>query len=130
MRPDVLLRALTAHAIAEAMLNAPQLFGSLQLLLNPTGLVQSVQRGMADLINLPMAGWYQRSATQFFAGVGRGSASLLTGVSGKHFALFASVLGLQVHDSCSVVFVPQDGLSLPSPAFRKLLFELWTILDR
>jgi len=92
VRPDILLRALTAHAIAEAMLNAPQFFGSLQLLLNPTGLVQSVQRGLADMINLPLEGWNQRSATRFFAGIGRGSASLFTGVSGTKCSLFVCKL--------------------------------------
>lgn len=39
-RPHVLVRGLMAHGIAEGLLNAPQMLGSLELLFNPTGLVQ------------------------------------------------------------------------------------------
>ena len=82
-RTEVLLRGLVAHVMAEAMFSAPQVLGSLQLLMNPTGLVQSVQRGVADLINMPLAGWNQGSPLQFISGMGRGSASLVKHISGR-----------------------------------------------
>lgn len=36
-RPTVLAHGLLAHFVAEALLSAPQMLGSLELLLNPTG---------------------------------------------------------------------------------------------
>ena len=36
-RPSVVAHGLLAHFVAEALLNAPQMLGSLELLLNPTG---------------------------------------------------------------------------------------------
>ncbi|KAL6784767.1 hypothetical protein ACKKBF_B03130 [Auxenochlorella protothecoides x Auxenochlorella symbiontica] len=81
-RPHVLARGLAAHALAEALLGAPRMLGSLALLLNPTGLVRSVQEGVGDLVGLPWAGLSQGSASMFLAGLGLGSASLLRNLSG------------------------------------------------
>lgn len=36
-RPTVVAHGLMAHFVAEALLSAPQMLGSLELLLNPTG---------------------------------------------------------------------------------------------
>ena len=36
-RPSVVAHGLLAHFVAEALLSAPQMLGSLELLLNPTG---------------------------------------------------------------------------------------------
>ena len=36
-RPSVMAHGLLAHFVAEALLSAPQMLGSLELLLNPTG---------------------------------------------------------------------------------------------
>lgn len=36
-RPSVIAHGLLAHFVAEALLSAPQMLGSLELLLNPTG---------------------------------------------------------------------------------------------
>ena len=83
-RPHVLVRGLMAHGVAEALLNAPQILGSLQLLFNPTGLVQSVRQGVADLIGLPLAALQARSASQFLSGLGLGSMSLVRHISGTH----------------------------------------------
>lgn len=68
--------------MAEALLNAPQILGSLSLLLNPTGLVHSVRRGVGDLIGLPLAALQARSASQFLSGLGLGSVSLVRHLGG------------------------------------------------
>eukprot|EP00898_Chlorokybus_atmophyticus_P004731 jgi/Chlat1/5259/Chrsp33S05096 len=73
-RPPVLLHGLLAHYVAEAILNAPGMLGSLELLFNPTGLVQSVGAGIRDLVSMPMQGM-QRSPAAFIYGIGQGSAS-------------------------------------------------------
>ena len=85
--PDVLLRALKDHALAEALLNAPLVLGSLELFFNPTGLVRSIRRGVANMIDLPMQG-LQQGPLQFISGVGQGSASFLKEISGEYFNLF------------------------------------------
>ena len=59
-----MLHGLLAHYMAEALLNAPQMIGSLELLLNPTGLLQSVGQGFADLIAMPLAAIEARSPSQ------------------------------------------------------------------
>ena len=41
-----------------------QVLGSLSLLFNPTGLVQSVRAGVADLIGLPLAALQNQSLAQ------------------------------------------------------------------
>ena len=63
-RPSIMLHGLLAHYVAEALLNAPQMIGSLELLLNPTGLLQSVGQGFADLIAMPLAAIEARSPSQ------------------------------------------------------------------
>lgn len=114
-RPTILLRGLAAHIMAEAMLNAPQVLGSLQLLLNPTGLVRSFQRGMADLIGLPLAGIQERSPTMFFAGIGQGSVSLVKEISGWTFTSiggFSNAVSRALDSSgavMSVVGAPVSG---------------------
>jgi hypothetical protein len=65
--PEALARGLAAHAMAEGLLNAPRLVGSLALLFSPASLLHSLRRGVADLVELPLAA---------------GSASLLRRVSG------------------------------------------------
>ena len=54
-RPGVYAAAAAAHACAEALLSAPRVLGSLDLLLNPTGLVASLGAGLRDLMGLPLA---------------------------------------------------------------------------
>lgn len=71
-----------SHAMAAALLSAPLVLGSLQLFFNPTGLVRSIQRGVSDMIDLPLQGLQKRSALKFFAGIGQGSASLVKEISG------------------------------------------------
>jgi hypothetical protein len=44
--------------------HAVQVLGSLSLLFNPTGLVQSVRAGVADLIGLPLAALQNQSLAQ------------------------------------------------------------------
>jgi hypothetical protein len=77
----LLLQGLTKHIVAEALLNAPLVLGSLQLFFNPTGLVRSIKRGVANMIDLPLQG-LQQGPLQFIAGVGQGSVSLVKEISG------------------------------------------------
>ena len=77
----MLLQGLTKHIVTEALLNAPLVLGSLQLFFNPTGLVRSIQRGVANMIELPLQG-LQQGPLQFIAGVGQGSVSLVREISG------------------------------------------------
>eukprot|EP00873_Tetraselmis_striata_P036307 jgi/Tetstr1/456571/TSEL_043291.t2 len=81
-RPGVLARGFSAHVMAEAMLSAPLMVGSLELLFNPTGLLSSVSAGVYDLLAMPLAGLESRSATAFLLGVGAGSVSLISHLSG------------------------------------------------
>ncbi len=63
-RPGLMLQALVAHYTAEALLSAPRVLGSLQLLLNPTGLFSSMSAGLADLFGLPVAALMAGSPSQ------------------------------------------------------------------
>ena len=63
-RPSIMLQGLLAHYAAEALLNAPAVLGSLELLLNPTGLLHSVGQGFEDLVSLPMAALQAGSPAQ------------------------------------------------------------------
>lgn len=63
-RPSIMLQALLAHYAAETLLNAPAVLGSLDLLLNPTGLFHSVGQGFEDLVSLPLAALESRSPSQ------------------------------------------------------------------
>lgn len=65
-RPSIILQGLAAHYAAEALLNAPAILGSLDLLLNPTGLFQSIGQGFEDLVSLPLAALEAGSPTQVF----------------------------------------------------------------
>lgn len=64
LAPGVIGRGLAAHYTAEALLNAAALVGSLDLLLNPTGLAASLSAGLRDLLSLPLAALQARSPTQ------------------------------------------------------------------
>lgn len=50
--------------MAEALLNAPAIVGSLDLLLNPTGFFHSIGQGFEDLVSLPLAALEARSPSQ------------------------------------------------------------------
>ena len=63
-RSGVMLQATAAHFTAEALMNVPRMLGSLQLLLNPTGLLTSVSAGLEDLLGLPFAALIEASPTQ------------------------------------------------------------------
>jgi hypothetical protein len=87
-RPSVMLQGLLAHYAAEALLNAPAVLGSLDLLLNPTGLMNSLARGFEDLVSLPLAALEARSPSQvptpsviLFAGSGISCAHVLVGTA-------------------------------------------------
>lgn len=81
----------------------------MQLLFNPTGLVRSLQRGVTDMIEMPLQGLQKGSASEFLSGIGYGSASLVREISGKddtkygccHLA-FLSYLSEGVHAEWSV----------------------------
>ncbi|KAL3150505.1 hypothetical protein ABBQ32_000323 [Trebouxia sp. C0010 RCD-2024] len=80
-RPSVMLHGLLAHALAEAMLSAPGMLGSLDLLFNPTGLLQSLGQAWGTLLLGPLAAIEARSPSQFLVGVGAGGATLVREIS-------------------------------------------------
>ena len=59
-----MLHGLLAHALAEAMLSAPGMLGSLDLLFNPTGLLQSLGQAWGSLLLGPLAAIEARSPSQ------------------------------------------------------------------
>lgn len=63
-RPAVMAQAAAAHFTAEALMNVPRLLGSLELLLNPTGLLASLSAGLNDLLGLPLAALVDASPAQ------------------------------------------------------------------
>lgn len=63
-RPGVVLQAAAAHFTAEALMNVPRMLGSLELLMNPTGLLTSVSAGLEDLLGLPFAALVDASPAQ------------------------------------------------------------------
>jgi len=67
-RPGVMLQAAAAHFTAEALMNIPRMLGSLELLLNPTGLLTSVSAGLEDLLGLPFAALTEASPAQVLCG--------------------------------------------------------------
>jgi len=67
-RPGVMLQAAAAHFTAEALMNIPRMLGSLELLLNPTGLLTSVSAGLEDLLGLPFAALTEASPAQVLHG--------------------------------------------------------------
>ena len=77
--PSIAISGLTAHAMAEALLNAPRLLGSLELLGNPAGLVNSLAEGLQDFLSLSLTA---RSPSTLILGVGAGGASLVKHVGG------------------------------------------------
>lgn len=53
--PAIAISGLAAHVMAEGLLNAPRLLGSLELLGNPAGLVNSLAEGLQDFLSLSLA---------------------------------------------------------------------------
>lgn len=68
-RPAVMLQAAAAHLTAEALMNVPRMLGSLELLLNPAGLLTSVSAGLEDLLGLPFAALVEASPAQVWHGL-------------------------------------------------------------
>ncbi|KAK9831064.1 hypothetical protein WJX74_001635 [Apatococcus lobatus] len=77
--PNIIISGLTAHVMAEALLNVPRILGSLELLGNPAGLVNSLSEGLQDFLSLSLAA---RSPSALILGVGAGGASLVKHVGG------------------------------------------------
>ena len=80
--PASLAHAAAARAVAELILSAPGMVGSLDLLFNVTGLVRGVGAGLADLFQLPLSGLSSASLSVFVSGVWSGWASLFSHLSG------------------------------------------------
>ena len=70
-------RTIGAHYFTEAILAAPSLLGSLNVLLNPLGLVYSVGGGVADLVGLPLQRLLRLDPLGAAQGAAQGSVSLV-----------------------------------------------------
>lgn len=76
----VLIRGLLAHYTTQAVVNAPGVLGSMDILLNVTGLVKGIQAGLTDLLRLPLHG-IQYGPHGFLFGLGAGGFSLVRHIS-------------------------------------------------
>lgn len=74
-------RALKDHFADSLVRSSPYLFGSLQVLFDPVGLVRSVRKGVFDMVRLPLQGLQKGSFTSFLSGLGYGSATFLREIS-------------------------------------------------
>lgn len=117
-RPSVVAHGLLAHFIAEALLSAPQMLGSLELLLNPTGasscskcgLILTIDETMpesrAELIYIVDVAGLVRSAVQGFQDLvsfplaaieARSPAQFITGLGFGSASLVRNLSGLSDH---------------------------------
>lgn len=107
-----------------------QVLGSLSLLFNPTGLVQSVRAGVSDLIGLPLAALQNQSLTEFVSGVGMGSVSLVKhtlGAPGSR-ALCSCVPGCTALLACLPRLGTHPHLPEPEPHWLMALAAAgWTL---
>ena len=74
-------RVLKDHFADCIVRSAPYLFGSLQVLFDPVGLIRSVRRGLFDMVRLPLQGLQNRSLASFLSGLGYGSATFVREIS-------------------------------------------------
>ena len=101
-----------AYYLAEGIANAPQIVGSLGLLFNPMGIVQSVRRGVHDLIGLPLAGLKQGNPLNFVGGLGLGGLRFLGHVSGSllsSVSVFSSASASMLQSTIGPVASPLGG---------------------
>ena len=61
--PATLVRGLRAHYLAKALLNAPQVLGSLDLMFNPTGALSATPPLVCCASRLPLAGHLRLAPT-------------------------------------------------------------------
>lgn len=81
-----LLKAIGAHYAGEAIINVPRLLGSLDLILNPAGILTGLTRGVSDMMLLPYKGLSENSIGGLLAGIGQGSVSLVSHVASSTFS--------------------------------------------
>ncbi|UPR02063.1 hypothetical protein HOP50_09g53870 [Chloropicon primus] len=82
-KPKLLVHAIAAYYVAEGIANAPQIVGSLGLLFNPVGIVESVKNGVHDLIGIPLEGLKAGNPLNFVGGLGLGGLKFIGHVSGS-----------------------------------------------
>ena len=75
-----LSQTVAAHYFSTVIMHVGWLLGSLELIGSPGGLIQSIGRGIQDLISLPYEG-IVRSPSLFILGIGRGTAACM-----QHFS--------------------------------------------
>lgn len=94
-RVPVMVQALLAYMTAEALLNAPRLLGSLEVLFNPVGLMTSVSIGFQDMLALPLAAIEARSASQVRK---RSASAVFWNAQGpvRNISAFETILDLQI----------------------------------
>jgi hypothetical protein len=70
-------QVIVANFIADAICSAPSLLGGLELLGNPSALVQALTRGINDAVMMPIEGLRRRSLEAVLSGIGVGATSLI-----------------------------------------------------
>ena len=103
------MQGMLAHYTAEALLSAPGLLGSLDLLLNPTGLLSSVSAGLADLLGLPLAALMAGSPAQVSASCFPPVLALTCSNNHMHVSDMSS-LGAVLHAMCVISMGKTDWL--------------------
>lgn len=69
-----LTRKVLYHYVTQALVRAGLMLGSLEILANPTGLIRSLGKGVADFFSLPYDG-LTRGPSAFVSGIGSGVGS-------------------------------------------------------
>lgn len=108
--PRRLLEAIAARYVADSLFRTPAVLGSLELLGNPTVLVNSVATGIYDFFALPATGAKEAGVLGFMSGLGRGLSSLVMHVSEGTLT--------SVSDLSSSLMRNVDNLSLDSDYVR------------
>ena len=124
---EALLRALVAHYTSQAVLQAPRVLGSADLILNPAGLVAGLTRGVSDMVALPMRGLVGGSMMGFVSGLGQGSLSLVSHVTASTFTSFggfSSAVGRVIHRAAAsadaLAAAPGQAPPRPSPGLAPI----------
>ncbi|KAK3285822.1 hypothetical protein CYMTET_6588 [Cymbomonas tetramitiformis] len=124
--PQALAHAVAARCLADLILNAAGVVGSLELLFNPTGLVHNVSAGVHDLLTLPLAALANYSPPQFISGLGLGSLSLarhtadwtLTSIAGFSLSIARILRSQRSRQRVELTRKGRDGKSIPSTTVR------------
>lgn len=97
------------HYISQGILEAYKLFGSVEVLGNPVGLISNVSDGVSDFFYEPAQG-LKSSPQDFAKGLGKGTSSLLTKGVGGTFGAASKITG-SLSKGLSVLSMDDDFIA-------------------